>query len=137
MNRREFLGWIGVGTLASSLPVAIAACTPNGGQSAASGPLTVGTVADLEQKGQLVTGEGAGKVLVVRNPANPDQLVAVNPVCTHKGCDVEWQVGESAFVCPCHGATFGPDGAVVKGPAETPIRAYPVRVDGESIIVES
>jgi len=137
MNRREFLGWIGVGTLASSLPVAIAACTPGGEQSSISGPLTVGTLADLDQKGQLVTGEGAGKVLVVRNPAQTDQLVAVNPVCTHKGCDVEWKADQSAFVCPCHGATFSTDGAVVKGPAETPIRAYAVKVDGDSVIVEN
>ena len=28
MNRREFLMWVGVGGVASSLPIAIAACSP-------------------------------------------------------------------------------------------------------------
>lgn len=134
MNRREFLGWIGVGTLASSLPVALVACTPS--ESGISGPLTVGTLADLDQKGRLVTGDGAGKVLVVRDPAKSDQLVAVNPICTHKGCDVEWKADEAAFVCPCHGAKFGLDGAVAAGPAKEPLPTYAVKVDGNNVVVE-
>ena len=28
MDRRKFLGWVGVGALASSLPMVIAACSP-------------------------------------------------------------------------------------------------------------
>lgn len=28
MNRREFLMWVGIGGLASSLPVALTACSP-------------------------------------------------------------------------------------------------------------
>ncbi|MBD1911061.1 MULTISPECIES: ubiquinol-cytochrome c reductase iron-sulfur subunit [unclassified Leptolyngbya] len=135
MNRREFLGWIGVGTLASSLPVAIVACTPSG-KSDISGPLTVGTLGDLDQKGQLVTGEGAGKVLVIRDPAKSDQLLAVNPICTHKGCDVEWKADQTAFVCPCHGAKFGADGTVQAGPARESLPTFTVKVDGSNIVVE-
>jgi cytochrome b6-f complex iron-sulfur subunit len=60
MNRREFLMWVGVGGVASSLPVALVACNPQSekSESAASPPnadgfQSVGTVAELNQKGHI------------------------------------------------------------------------------------
>ena len=42
---------------------------------------------------------------------------AIRPVCTHLGCTVEWQSGQSRFVCPCHGSQYDAQGRVVRGPA--------------------
>jgi cytochrome b6-f complex iron-sulfur subunit len=36
MNRREFLMWVGIGGLASSLPVALTACSPKTEKSESS-----------------------------------------------------------------------------------------------------
>jgi Rieske Fe-S protein len=47
--------------------------------------------------------------------ANPLALTAFSPVCPHAGCTVE--AHEDGFVCPCHDATFAPDGARKSGPA--------------------
>ncbi|MCC6287424.1 MAG: FAD-dependent oxidoreductase [Chitinophagaceae bacterium] len=41
----------------------------------------------------------------------------VHPVCTHLKCDVQWNVAERSWDCPCHGARYDVDGKVITGPA--------------------
>ena len=137
--------WVGVGGVASSLPIAIAACSPQDkkSESAATpkrpdGFQSVGTVTELNQKGQILKKEFAsGALLVVSDPSNPKTISAVNPTCTHKGCIVDWKVNEKAFVCPCHGARFSPDGKVLKGPAKKPLPTYEAKIEGDSVLVKA
>jgi Rieske Fe-S protein len=42
---------------------------------------------------------------------------ALSPVCPHKGCSVEANEKDSAFVCPCHDGKFNLDGGYKSGPA--------------------
>jgi glycine/D-amino acid oxidase-like deaminating enzyme/nitrite reductase/ring-hydroxylating ferredoxin subunit len=44
-------------------------------------------------------------------------LHAVNPVCTHAKCIVQWNNSEKSWDCPCHGARYTADGKVLTGPA--------------------
>lgn len=153
MNRRTFLTWVGVGWVASSLPVAIAACSSNTIESESAGDApteaassssrsdgfeSVGTISQLESNaGQILDKKFTlGPVLVVRDPAEPNTLSAVNPTCTHQGCTVGWQADQKAFVCPCHGAKFGIDGAVSKGPATKPLSTYEVKVEKDLVLVK-
>jgi cytochrome b6-f complex iron-sulfur subunit len=137
--------WVGIGGLASSLPVALAACSPKTEKSQSStmpkradGFQSVGTVAELNQKGQLLNKQFAGgSVLVVSNPANPKTIAAVNPICTHKGCTVEWKAGKKAFVCPCHKAEFSLDGKVLQGPAKKSLSTYNAKIEGDSVLVKA
>jgi len=55
-----------------------------------------------------------------------NRFAAVSPICTHRGCTVELQ--DEHLVCPCHGSTYDRNGAVLRGPAEQPLRRFRVRV---------
>ncbi|MEA5566865.1 MULTISPECIES: ubiquinol-cytochrome c reductase iron-sulfur subunit [unclassified Anabaena] len=139
MKRRDFINWVGLGWLASSLPVAIAACASPNTTSTTSGSdiwQTIGTVAELDKTGQLLLNDSpAGSVLVV-GTSTAKNLIAVNPICTHKGCTVVWQAANQKFVCPCHGAEYGVDGTVQKDPATKPLNTYAAKIEGSSVVVK-
>jgi cytochrome b6-f complex iron-sulfur subunit len=140
MDRREFLGWVGVGAIASSLPVAIAACSRQNATSSsarADGFESVGSIAQLDQNGQILSKQVSGtQVLVVRNPDNPNTISAVNPTCTHAGCTVNWDAKQNLFACPCHGSQFASDGKVRQGPAEEPLATYEAKLEGDAILIK-
>jgi len=78
-----------------------------------------------ESVNELKSGEGkilkveGKRVAAYRNPNGGVTLLS--PVCTHMGCLVRWNEADSTWDCPCHGSRFKPTGAVVGGPAETPL----------------
>lgn len=135
MNRRVFLTWVGMGGLASSLPVALAACSQTIQTELPTEFQAVGSVAELNKSSQLLKKSPVGSVLVVRAAA-ANELSAVNPTCTHAGCVVQWQGSQEKFVCPCHGSEFGSDGKVLKGPAEKPLKTYQAKIEGNSVLVK-
>lgn len=65
----------------------------------------------IERDGQMVA--------AYRDPAGALTLRSAS--CTHMGCNVAWNTAERTWDCPCHGSRFTPTGAVIAGPAETPL----------------
>lgn len=144
MKRREFFSWVGLGLLASSLPVALAAFTSEDTTFASTTSQgnkkwqKVGTVAELDKTGQLlVENSPIGAVLVVGTSKKPKNLIAVKPNCTHQGCTVEWKRKNSQFACPCHGAKFASNGKVQNGPAKKPLKTYPAKIEAGGVFVLS
>jgi glycine/D-amino acid oxidase-like deaminating enzyme/nitrite reductase/ring-hydroxylating ferredoxin subunit len=70
---------------------------------------------------------GEGKILVrdgQQVAASRDRdgsVTMVSATCTHMGCVVDWNESEHTWDCPCHGSRFQPNGAVIGGPAESPL----------------
>ena len=74
-----------------------------------------GTIDDLAPgEGDVVRHDGK-KVAAYRD--EDGAVVAVSPVCTHLGCQVNFNAAERSWDCPCHGSRFAPDGSVLQGPA--------------------
>jgi cytochrome b6-f complex iron-sulfur subunit len=155
MKRRSFLSYFSIGWLATCFPVVLAACAPGKStteatantdepvaddkqatkliaKKTADGFTIVGSVAQLEKAGYLQTKE----VAVSRDPKNPKQLLAVNPKCTHKGCDVAWIAAQKKYECPCHQANFAADGKVLRGPATESLATYPAKIVGTQVFVK-
>ena len=146
MNRREFMTWAGAGFLATSLPVALAACstptataplTPLVANAATNGYATVANLTDLRLDSAIeALGPDKKPIAITGNIQKPESIVAVNPTCTHKGCVVKWNASDKQFVCPCHGASFDNRGKVTKGPASKPLPTYAVKVENGKILVK-
>ena len=137
MQRREFINYVGLGAIASYLPVALVACTKSDTvaetEADAAPELLIGTMAQLEEAGFLLDEEA--EVMVVKD--NTGKLMAVNPTCTHQGCTVEWQNDENIFLCPCHAAKYAPDGKVLAKPAPSPLPTYEAIAEQGKIIVRT
>jgi glycine/D-amino acid oxidase-like deaminating enzyme/nitrite reductase/ring-hydroxylating ferredoxin subunit len=74
-------------------------------------------------EGDIVRHEGE-KVAGYRD--DDGTLVAVSPVCSHLGCQVNWNRAERSWDCPCHGSRFAPDGDVLQGPAVHRLERKPI-----------
>lgn len=65
---------------------------------------------------------------------------AVADACSHAGCPFteEADLEDGVIICNCHGSEFDlRTGEVVRGPAEHPVRTYPVRVAGDQLEIEA
>jgi glycine/D-amino acid oxidase-like deaminating enzyme/nitrite reductase/ring-hydroxylating ferredoxin subunit len=83
------------------------------------------TGGDLESPDQVPSGQGA----IIRNGTTKlalyrderGRLHKLSAVCPHLGCLVSWNATEKTWDCPCHGSRFDCRGAVINGPANTPL----------------
>jgi len=139
MDRRIFLNWVGVGFLATSLPVSIAALfiDKESPAQAASGDFKpVGTVDQLKSQGKILVTEGSsGGILVIPDPKQPANVLAVNPTCTHQSCTLEWKADQKTLVCPCHNSRFAANGKVLRGPATLALKTYKAKIEGDQVLV--
>jgi Rieske Fe-S protein len=67
---------------------------------------------------------------LVRDAGAASGLAALSTTCSHLGCGVAWNASRNAFLCPCHGGVYGPDGAVLAGPPPKPLTRLPLVVSG-------
>ena len=66
-------------------------------------------------------------------------ITALDGICPHQGGPLAEGALEGTIVtCACHGSQFDvTTGAVRRGPAREPVRAFQVRIKGDSVQVEA
>ena len=66
-------------------------------------------------------------------------LYAFDDTCTHMGCSLaNGTLDGTTVTCACHGSQFDiASGAVLRGPAQRPVRSRMVQVEGEALLAES
>jgi cytochrome b6-f complex iron-sulfur subunit len=81
-----------------------------------------------------VQGEGAKHPTYLVIAAGPEIApYAIQPVCPHMGCTVDWEPSIQQFLCPCHGSRFDPQGRRLQGPAPTALPLIKVVVKQNQI----
>jgi Rieske Fe-S protein len=129
-TRRTVVTGVGLAALA----VAVPGCTTYG---AASSPSTAAAPAGtaLAKTSDIPVGGGKvfGDAQVVVTQPTQGTFKCFTAICTHQGCTVA-DVANGTINCGCHGSKFNAsDGAVVNGPASTPLAAQQITVTGDSI----
>jgi Rieske Fe-S protein len=146
--RRRFLLWIPAavyGLIAAALGTsAFKFLRPQAPAESPSDWLAVGRVSELggaepvrravsvERRAGWSVGRRDEAVFVL--PRGGSRVVSA--VCPHEGCEVEWDAGSRAFLCPCHDSRFDADGARTEGPAERGLYQLPSRVNGDTLEVQ-
>jgi menaquinol-cytochrome c reductase iron-sulfur subunit len=57
-----------------------------------------------------------------------DQIEALNSICPHAGCFVDFVATADCYKCPCHNSTFKIDGAIIQ-PSPSPRAMDSLKVD--------
>jgi cytochrome b6-f complex iron-sulfur subunit len=86
----------------------------------------------------------AGSVLMFKFGPRPsllihhkdDSWVALDAVCTHLGCTVQYQPERDVIHCACHGGEYDAyTGKNISGPPPRPLKQYKVAVAGADLLV--
>ena len=75
---------------------------------------------------------GVTRIFVCRDQGG---IYALSAICTHAGCNCNFNGGGLDFTCPCHGSAFDFNGAVTRGPAVSPLAHYSCALDGNGDVI--
>ncbi len=70
-------------------------------------------------------------------PGFPGRLMAIYQKCAHLGCRVPFCQQSQWFECPCHGSKYNYAGEYELGPAPTGMFRFPVKVEGDRVVVDT
>lgn len=96
----------------------------------------IGNATDVPDGAMRVFDVGGTKM----NVANASgQLYAIDDTCTHMGCSLaNGDLDGRTVTCACHGSQFDvTSGAVLRGPAQRPVRSRAIQIDGEDLLAEA
>ena len=125
------------GTNAGAPPATGAGSAPSSAASGAGASTAGAQGSALAATSEIPVGGGkifTSEKVVVTQP-NSDEFKAFSAVCTHMGCIVA-AISNGTIDCPCHGSQYSiSTGAVVGGPAPSPLAAQAIKVTGSNIFL--
>jgi len=118
-------------------PPATGAASAPAGASGGGGSTGAAQGSALASTSEIPLGSGkifATEKVVITQPAS-GEIKAFSAVCTHMGCIVS-KISDGTIDCPCHGSKYSiSTGAVVSGPAPSPLPAQAIKLTGTSIFL--
>jgi cytochrome b6-f complex iron-sulfur subunit len=129
LTRRE------LAALALAAAAPLTGCGDDAKEDADEAWYDVGAFADVSEDWERRAFIAQGLDASVHVRRDGERLLALADTCTHKSCPVRWVNSTRRFICPCHGAIFGPRGRPIAGPAKAPLMPLRVRVRGARVQV--
>ncbi len=143
MTRRQILGALAGLTAAACSSTTVAHVESDGGGSASdAGAEEGGTACAVTPAGTnegtvasypLGTWKKKNSYIIAQDAMG---FFAFSAICTHSGCLVNAPIADGSTFCACHGSKFDGNGAVLQGPAQTPLPHYAVTVCGGAVYVD-
>ena len=131
LSRREFLRWLGWGSLAvpavTSMVGTLRFLFPNVSYGLPA-TVKIGRTEDFPPGTQRLL---TTYKLVINSTEKG--MFAMSAICTHLGCTVggvEW-----GYQCPCHGSKFDRNGLVIRGPAVKPLPWFKIAEEPDGMLV--
>lgn len=138
MERRLFLQLLGV-TAAAACAGCLASCSKSGNNLSPSGnpnpsAVSIDLNSQLLHVGDYVVSNG---IIIARLASGntPADFTALSAFCTHQGTIISYVAIENLFYCPAHGSEFSTNGAVLRGPAASPLKQYTVQINNNILTV--
>ena len=100
-----------------------------------AGFMAVARAAELKE-GEVQAFKVLDTKVAVANVAGT--FYAFDDTCTHEGCSLaEGDLEETILTCSCHGSQFDvSNGALLRGPAQVPVKSHETRVEDGSLEIE-
>jgi Rieske Fe-S protein len=156
-DRREFLSKsvaVGLGSVVVLVPTAVGLATlfdPLRRKGAASQfvrvatlsslpddstPREIAIVADRQDAWNKFPQVRIGAIYLRRT--GPDKVEALNVVCPHAGCFVNYLPKKREYLCPCHNSLFALDGSIrdPKSPSPRPLDTLETKIIGDEVWVK-
>jgi cytochrome b6-f complex iron-sulfur subunit len=148
MERADFISKLGIGMVVICAGCGLASCGSKGNdpsppdQNAPSPPTQIGPLFTVDLSSQLLNVGNStvsnGVILVRIATGNAvTSFTAVQVACTHQGAAIGYNDSQGIFICPRHGSEFSKTGAVVLGPAASPLQQYTVAIDTTTLTVSA
>ncbi|MFT6941141.1 MAG: cytochrome b6-f complex iron-sulfur subunit [Cyclobacteriaceae bacterium] len=139
MKKRDFVKKVSAAALLTSIGVSLESCSPGSIPEPDGTISTDPIVIDIAQSPFLDLQNDQGWALDAENSLLLVNLggviTALTSVCTHAGCNTQWQYGNQIFICMCHNSRFDTRGNVTAGPATAPLLKFGVTQSGTILTI--
>ena len=139
MERKDFLKKFAVGgSILLTAPILFNSCSDDDDTDPTNPDNPNGIVIDLNHNDFEALGTVGGYAykdnIIVFRTGN-DTYMALSKLCTHSQCTITYSHSDGDLPCPCHGSRFNTNGAVTNGPAQTNLKSYTVKKEGNTLIL--